>query len=103
VMTGVTKLTAGYDSVCALKSDGTVWCWGSNYFGQVGDGSYEQQSVPVQLSGLTGVLDISSGGGHACAVKSDMTVACWGYNGDGQLGNGDQSQTGPTSARLVCE
>src|SRR6185312_12265864 len=40
-ITGVSKLTAGYDSVCALRADRTVWCWGPNWFGQCGDSSYD--------------------------------------------------------------
>jgi alpha-tubulin suppressor-like RCC1 family protein len=103
VMTGVSKLAPGYDSVCAIKTDGTVWCWGSNSDGQVGDGSYTTQLVPVQLPGLTNVKDIAAGGGHVCVVKMDGSVACWGYDGQGQLADGDQYSPDPTPARLVCE
>jgi alpha-tubulin suppressor-like RCC1 family protein len=102
-MSGVAKITPGYESVCAVKPDGTLWCWGSNYWGQMGTGAYEDKDIPGQVPGLTGVLDASSGGSHVCAVKSDMTVACWGYNADGQLGRGNERTVGPTPARLVCE
>src|SRR5207249_5358270 len=48
-VTNATKLAAGWDASCALKADGTVWCWGPNWFGQVGDGSYTTRFHPVQV------------------------------------------------------
>ncbi len=57
-----------------VKSDGSVACWGDNYYGQA--------SVPA---GLGTVTQVSAGGLHTCAVKSDGSVACWGFNGQGQV------------------
>jgi alpha-tubulin suppressor-like RCC1 family protein len=71
-----------------LKSDGTVWAWGDNYFGELGNGTNTNSNVPVQVSGLTGVTAIAGGGYHSLALKSDGTVWAWGDNADGQLGNG---------------
>ncbi|GBC61093.1 hypothetical protein DENIS_2053 [Desulfonema ishimotonii] len=72
----------------ALESDGTVWAWGTNYYGQLGDGTTTESSTPVQVSGLTGAADIAAGGYHSLAAKSDGTVWAWGRNYYGQLGDG---------------
>lgn len=86
--TVVTAIAGGYDHTIALKSDGTVWAWGYNFYGQLGDGTSTDKNTPVQVSGLTGVTAIASGNDHTIALKSDGTVWAWGFNGDGQLGDG---------------
>ena len=87
-MTGFTKVTAGSDFTCAVKTDGTVWCWGLNTSGQLGDGTTTNRNRPVQVSGLTGVADVDNQSDFACALKTVGTVVCWGNGGYGQLGNG---------------
>jgi hypothetical protein len=71
----------------ALKSDGTVWCWGLNSNGQLGDGTKTDRNIPVQVSGLTGITAIAAGFNHSLALKSDGTVWAWGDNTYGQLSN----------------
>lgn len=81
------QISGGADHSLALKSDGTVWAWGENWWGQLGDGTTPGRSCkPVQVSGLSGVIAISGGGGHSLALKSDGTVWAWGYNKYGELG-----------------
>ena len=75
----------------ALKSDGTVWAWGRNDWGQLGDGSMTNRLTPVPVSGLTGVVAIAGGGVHSLALKSDGTVWAWGGNSSGQLGDGSMT------------
>jgi alpha-tubulin suppressor-like RCC1 family protein len=89
VITGFTQVDGSQGFACALKSDGTVWCWGINDYGMLGngDGNRNRQSSPVQVSGLTDVTQISTGFRTSCAVKSDGTVWCWGAGGQGELGN----------------
>jgi alpha-tubulin suppressor-like RCC1 family protein len=92
----VVEVTASFGHSCARKSDGTVWCWGLDYFGQLGDGvssgvacadgGTNCQPSPVQVEGLTDVAEIESGTGHTCARKIDGTMWCWGLNANGQLG-----------------
>jgi hypothetical protein len=77
----------GYDSL-ALKSDGTVWAWGYNAYGQLGNGTYTNSNTPVRVPELSNIVAISGGFLHAVALKSDGTVWAWGYNYTGQLGNG---------------
>ena len=67
---------------------GTVWVWGSNFSGQLGDGTTTQQKTPIELSGLTNVVEIAAGAEHSLALKSDGTVWSWGVNTDGQVGDG---------------
>ena len=86
-LTGVVALAAGYWHSLALKSDGTVWTWGTNGKGQLGDGTTNAQSVPVQVSGLTGVIAIAAGTDFNLALKSDGTVWGWGADNQGQLGD----------------
>ncbi|MBI4222494.1 MAG: hypothetical protein HY607_07405, partial [Planctomycetes bacterium] len=77
----------GYHTV-SLKSDGTVWAWGYNGYGELGDGTYTDSSTPVQVSGVSSYGHCAAGYYHTVSLKSDGTVWAWGYNGYGQLGNG---------------
>lgn len=73
---------------CAVTENKTVMCWGDNDRGQLGNGTTEDVSEPVVVSGLTNAIDVSLGIGSsfACALKDDQTVACWGRNYNGALG-----------------
>ncbi|MGE5799889.1 MAG: hypothetical protein ACM337_06135 [Syntrophaceae bacterium] len=73
------------------KSDGTVWAWGNNASGQLGDGTTIDRYSPVAVSGLTGVTAVAAGGAHSLALKNDGTVWAWGSNTSGQLGDGTTS------------
>jgi len=72
----------------ALMADGTVWGWGDNSYGQLGDLTTTHRVTPVQVTGAAGVVSISAGGNHTLALKDDGSVIAWGYNFYGQLGNG---------------
>ncbi|MDE0882956.1 MAG: DUF4215 domain-containing protein, partial [Myxococcota bacterium] len=89
----ITALSAGESHVCALKSDGTVFCWGRNANGQLGDSSTSQRNRPVQVSGLTGVLQIITGAHHSCALLFRGRLVCWGYNDNGALGTGNTNSS----------
>lgn len=92
-LTGVTAIAAGDYHNLALKTDGTVWAWGANGNGQLGDGNYIDSPVPVQVPGLTGVTAIAAGRDHSLALKSDGTVWAWGYNWNGQIGDGTNNNS----------
>jgi len=93
-LTDVAAIVSGDNFALALKNDGTVWAWGVNGFGQLGNGDYDCEYFPAQVKGadgvgfLTGVKLISAGGYHSLAVKNDGTLWAWGYNEYGQLGTG---------------
>ena len=71
-----------------LKADGTVWAWGKNGYGQLGDGTTTGHVVPARVAGLTGVVSIAGGALHSLALRSDGTVWAWGDNSVGELGDG---------------
>ena len=88
ILSGITAVAAGNGFSVALKSDGTIWAWGDNTYGQLGDGTTTARLTPVQVTGLTGTfVAISAGGSHALAVKSDGRLWAWGNNSSGQLGD----------------
>jgi len=99
-LTGVIAVAAGSAHSLALKSDGTVWAWGNNIRGQLGDGSQAQKNAPVQVSGLMGVTAIAGGGVHSLALLSDGTVWAWGSNFNGQLGNGTSGNISSTPVQV---
>lgn len=84
----VVAVAAGQNHTLALKRDGSVWAWGENHSGQLGDGSSSSKRKPVQVKLLSNIKFISAGGSHSVAVKSDGTVWTWGGNNYGQLGDG---------------
>jgi alpha-tubulin suppressor-like RCC1 family protein len=95
-LSGVVALADSWRQSLALKADGTVWAWGRNDSGQLGDGTatpaqYRYQAGPVV--NLTDVIAISGGIAHSAAVKSDGTLWVWGNNGFGQLGAAVEFQT----------
>ncbi len=106
---GIEAIAAGSFYSLALKDDGTVWAWGFNRFGQLGDGtstdgavttceltgggamtnsSCTDSNTPVQVSELDGIEAIAAGSSHGLALRDDGTVWSWGFNQTGQLGNG---------------
>jgi RHS repeat-associated protein len=72
----------------AVKGDGSVRSWGSNWFGQLGDGTTIGRTTPVMVSSLSGAIAVASGTWHSLALKDDGTARAWGYNYYGQLGDG---------------
>lgn len=76
-----------YHCIC-LKEEGTVWSWGFNDWGQVGDGNNDYRESPVQVKGLDNILSVDAGVGHAIALRNDGTIWTWGSNIYGQLGVG---------------
>ncbi|MBF0412283.1 MAG: hypothetical protein HQK70_06190 [Desulfamplus sp.] len=88
LLTNVSAIAAGYAHTVALKTDGTVWCTGSNSDGQLGNGWMPDRQIMIQAKNITGVIAIAAGDYHTVALKSDGTVWTWGQNTSGQLGNG---------------
>ena len=90
---GVSAIAAGGTHTCALTDAGSVWCWGWNAAGQLGNSSNIDSLVPVQVTGITsGATRITAGHSHTCAVAYGA-ARCWGVGGNGQLGTGTQSSS----------
>jgi alpha-tubulin suppressor-like RCC1 family protein len=82
------QIAAGHAHTCELLNTRSVECWGSNYYGQLGDGTNTDTTRPVPVTGLTGVAQLALGYGHSCALLTTGVVKCWGWNSYGQLGDG---------------
>jgi alpha-tubulin suppressor-like RCC1 family protein len=101
-LSGVSAIAAGGAFSLALKSDGTVWAWGSNSNGQLGDTTLVTKKTPVQVltsdgvTPLSGITAIAAGGSHVLAINGGTTMFAWGYNELGQLGDGT------TTSRLIA-
>ena len=81
------SVEAGSGHTCAIRSGGSVDCWGANTFGQLGDGTTSPRTNP---SAVLGIDDATSLGAtaHTCAVRAGGSLECWGLNSSGQLGIG---------------
>jgi hypothetical protein len=92
-LANVVEVAAGGSHSCARKSDGSVWCWGANDNGQLGDGTLTSSDSPVRVRNPAGdgwleALSIGADDATSCAVLPTHDVACWGSNSNGQLGTG---------------
>jgi alpha-tubulin suppressor-like RCC1 family protein len=93
VMSGIPTdwrdVTAGGDHTCGISADKSLWCWGDNSNGQVGNGTTIDQPLPVRVGGsLNDWTDISAGSFHTCGIEQDAFLRCWGWNFSGQVGDG---------------
>lgn len=106
-LTGVVKVSAGSRNSCALKSDGRVYCWGTNEYGALGDGTFTSRNVATKVilpggADFTGGTDISVATDAACAIKADGTAFCWGSGN--QIGDNDPNvadKSNPTEVKCL--
>lgn len=95
----VTSVSVAESHACALRSDGTLWCWGNNGWGELGDGTFlgldcdgRCNATPAQVTALgADVASVSANGLHTCVLRKDSSVWCWGDNTVGELGDGTAS------------
>ena len=95
----IKQIASGGISSCVIASDDKAYCWGSNNFGQLGNGNLKNSSTPTPVS-TTGVLagktikQITAGTEFTCAIASDDKAYCWGSNSSGELGNNSTINSG---------
>jgi len=82
-----TSSNGGYHTL-AIKTNGTLWAWGLNVYGQLGKGDFSQRNSPVQVGNDSDWSQVSAGENHSTAIKEDGTLYTWGRNNSGDLGNG---------------
>ncbi len=92
-LTGVDQMSIAQDHICAHKSDGSVWCWGYNYYGQIGQGTSQPGNTyyyfPTQVQNLyNSAVQVTVGPDISCASTTDGSAYCWGYDSYGITGNG---------------
>ncbi len=94
-LSDVVAISAGKLHTVAIKNDGTVWAWGYNLDGQLGNGTTTGSLTPVQVSGFPAdaIVMAKAGAGHTVVLKTDGTVWTWGWNSLGELGDGTNTNS----------
>jgi|LWDU01.1.fsa_nt_gi alpha-tubulin suppressor-like RCC1 family protein len=105
-----TAISAGYSHTCALLDDASVKCWGSNAYGQLGQGNTNQLGdganemgdnlAAIDLGSGRTATAISAGKEYTCAILDNASIKCWGANASGQLGLGDTNNRGDNSSEM---
>lgn len=103
-VSGVTfsQVSVGDGHICAVTTGNALYCWGSNTFGELGDGTTTYRSAPTLINVGGSVQKVAAGGSHTCAILVGGSVKCWGYNYYGELGNRDTSRFGADSSTPVA-
>ncbi|NBL63691.1 T9SS type A sorting domain-containing protein [Flavobacterium sp. NST-5] len=95
-------VSAGYTHSAGIKTDGTLWAWGDNGYGQLGDGTTTARNTPTQIGSASNWESVSASGGFTIAIKTDGTLWAWGNNVFGQLGIGSTTnRTTPTQIGIA--
>ena len=94
-------VAAGSAHTVAIKNDGTLWAWGNNEQGQLGDGTQTDRNIPVQVGTDTDWATVGAGEFHTVATKENGELWAWGYNDSGQLGDNTTTPRSDTPVRVI--
>ena len=109
---GAAAIATSENHTCAVVENGTVFCWGNNSSGQLGNGRSginrddrsENTAAPATVMGIDDATGIATGWDHTCALMEDSTVSCWGNNSFGQLGDGtNRSASAPVKTADISD
>jgi Chitobiase/beta-hexosaminidase C-terminal domain/Regulator of chromosome condensation (RCC1) repeat len=100
-LSNIQSIAAAFSSSFAVGRDGTVWAWGSNWQGQLGDGTTTERLSPVALNTISDVRSISTSGDSTYVIKNDGTLWSWGSNIYGLLGNGSSASSSLVPVKVV--
>ncbi|MEJ2184437.1 MAG: Ig-like domain-containing protein [Gemmatimonadota bacterium] len=95
------NVALGNAHTCARSSNGDAYCWGNGAYGQIGNGSTEDRSTPVAVTGTQTGYSIATGDNHTCTMNGAHVASCWGYGVSGQLGGGSQPTVQDTPVSVV--
>ena len=97
------SVSPGGGATCGIEDSGTLWCWGSNFWGEMGNGTtqaFPDQTTPIQVGVRTGWVQVGSGNQYVCALHGEPTLWCWGNGVSGELGTGRASGDQTVPARV---
>ena len=95
-------VSAGTGTTCAVRENGNISCWGSNWAGELGTPTVQGYTAePVAVEGITDATAVATGGGHTCALRGSERVSCWGSNFHGQLGHAQDSGISTKKVRVA--
>jgi alpha-tubulin suppressor-like RCC1 family protein len=95
------QVSAGHSHSCGVTADNRTYCWGYNFFGQLGDGTATDRLTPVPVAGGLRFLQVSAGTSHSCGVTLYNRAFCWGAGYTGALGDGSTADSRPTPVRVA--
>jgi alpha-tubulin suppressor-like RCC1 family protein len=96
-----TTVTVGVDHTCGVTTSRAAYCWGDNFFGQLGDGTRTRRTDPVLVAAGMRFASVDAGSWHTCGLTADGVAYCWGFNAFGQLGDGSTTQRMSPAAVLA--
>jgi alpha-tubulin suppressor-like RCC1 family protein len=97
------QIEAAFINVLALKTDHTLWTWGSNSFGQLGDGTFIDKNTPAQVAIGSHFKAIAAGTNHSVVIRDDNTLLTFGRNTQYELGNGTLTNSSTMLAIGICD